>query len=146
MQEALENTDLPERHPLERQLAASNAGPRLVYFAAERTLLGWVRTALGLMAFGFVVDRFGLVLRHLNPEAGTMFYPRIFSTWAGTALVVSGVVMNLAAIVRYLRFMIRYRREGSTDPGHGLVLAVFFTILIAAAGGAIAVFLMKVSM
>ena len=35
-------------------------GPRLVYFAAERTLLSWVRVALGLMAFGFVVDRFEL--------------------------------------------------------------------------------------
>jgi len=28
-------------------------GPRLVYFAAGRTLLSWVRMALGLMAFGF---------------------------------------------------------------------------------------------
>ena len=146
MHEAPENKGSSESRRIERQLAAGNTGPQLVYFAAERTLLGWVRTALGLMAFGFVVDRFGLVLRHLNPDAGTMFYPRIFSIWAGTALVVSGVVMNVAAIIRYLRFMIRYRREGSTEPGRGLVLAVFFTVLIAAAGSAIAVFLMLVSL
>jgi putative membrane protein len=33
-----------------------------VYFAAERTLLAWVRTGIGVMAFGFVVAPFGLFL------------------------------------------------------------------------------------
>jgi len=36
------------------------------YLAAERTFLAWVRTALTLMAFGFVVARFGLFLRELQ--------------------------------------------------------------------------------
>ncbi len=40
---------------------ASNAD----YFAAERTLLAWVRTGLAMMGFGFVVARFGLFLREL---------------------------------------------------------------------------------
>ena len=30
-----------------------------IYFAAERTLLAWVRTGLAMMGFGFVVARFG---------------------------------------------------------------------------------------
>ena len=45
-----------------------------VLFAAERTLLAWQRTAIALMGFGFVVERFGLFLRmalalaiHLSP-------------------------------------------------------------------------------
>jgi len=33
-----------------------------VFFAAERTLLAWVRTGLTVMALGFVVARFGLFL------------------------------------------------------------------------------------
>jgi putative membrane protein len=33
-----------------------------VLFAAERTLLAWNRTSISLMAFGFVVERFGLFL------------------------------------------------------------------------------------
>ena len=36
-----------------------------VYFAAERTLLAWNRTALSLMAFGFMVERFGLSRRQI---------------------------------------------------------------------------------
>jgi putative membrane protein len=38
------------------------SGERLVYLAAERTLLMWVRTAATLMVLGFVVERFGLFL------------------------------------------------------------------------------------
>lgn len=34
-----------------------------VYFAAERTFVAWLRTGLALMGFGFVVARFGLLLR-----------------------------------------------------------------------------------
>jgi hypothetical protein len=36
-----------------------------VRFAAERTLLAWIRTGLAMMGFGFVVARFGWFLREL---------------------------------------------------------------------------------
>jgi len=39
---------------------------RRVRFAAGRTLLAWQRTAIALMGFGFVVERFGLFLRMVN--------------------------------------------------------------------------------
>jgi Domain of unknown function (DUF202) len=34
-----------------------------VYFAAERTLLAWQRSAVAFIALGFVVERFGLFMR-----------------------------------------------------------------------------------
>jgi putative membrane protein len=37
-----------------------------VFFAAERTLLAWIRTGLTIMGFGFVVARFGLFLDLLD--------------------------------------------------------------------------------
>jgi len=36
------------------------------YLAEERTFLGWVRTGIALMGFGFVVARFGIFLEQLH--------------------------------------------------------------------------------
>jgi putative membrane protein len=55
-------------------------------FSAERTLLAWIRTALGIMAFGFVVARV---------DATTT------SIWAGTSLLVLGAVINALAVFQY---------------------------------------------
>ena len=118
---------------------------RLVYLAAERTLFAWIRTALALMALGFVVDRFGLFLRQLTANSGAVLQPRSSSLWAGTALVIMGVLMTVVAGIRYSSFALRYRREGSTEPGYGLSLGILFTALTAIAGIAIALFLLTVS-
>jgi putative membrane protein len=119
-------------------------GKRLVYFAAERTLMAWIRAALGLMALGFVIDRFGLVLDQIAQISVTLFSRR-FSFWAGTALVLLGVLMAIVAAGRYFYFAQRYHRTGDTDPGRGLFLAVGFTVLVAIAGIVIAVFLVTVT-
>ena len=41
-----------------------------VFFVAERTLMAWNRTGLTLMAFGFVLERFGLFLHVLRQDPG----------------------------------------------------------------------------
>ncbi len=116
-------------------------GGRLVYFAAERTLMAWVRTALGLMALGFVIDRFGLILRRVIPDAGEQLHPKAFSFWAGTLLVILGAVMAFVAAARYLHFEVSYHREGNTRPRHGILLGVIFAVTIGVCGLVIAAFL-----
>jgi len=120
---------------------------RLVYFAAERTLMAWVRTALGLMALGFVIDRFGLVLHQIAPDAGAEHHSRAFSFWAGTIIVLVGAVMALVAALRYWRFASDYRhdRTHTTRPGHGILMGVVFTIVISLVGFVVATFLLTVS-
>lgn len=78
-----------------------------VPLASERTLLAWIRTALALMGFGFVIARFGLFLREIAAaSAGT--HPVQSpgpSMWFGTALVVLGAVTALLAAWQHVRFL-----------------------------------------
>jgi putative membrane protein len=75
-----------------------------VYFAAERTLLAWVRTGLAMMGFGFVVARFGLFLRELATERGGLPPQHTaFSLWIGTALVLFSVIANMVAATNHWR-------------------------------------------
>ncbi len=77
-----------------------------VLLAAERTLLAWVRTALAMMGFGFVVARFGLFLHELAAAGGRPAPTRPgLSLWIGTALVLLGVVVNGLAALEHARFV-----------------------------------------
>jgi putative membrane protein len=69
------------------------ADPR-VLFAAERTLLAWQRSAIALMGFGFVVERFGLFLQMVahQPLSGPQ---RGFSLGLGVVLLVLGAAIAL---------------------------------------------------
>src|SRR5580700_9147038 len=44
------------------------------YLAAERTFLAWIRTGLALAGFGFVIARFGLFLRAMQPGVPSQSY------------------------------------------------------------------------
>jgi putative membrane protein len=67
-----------------------------VYFAAERTLLAWVRTGLTVIGLGFVVARFGLFLHLLRPDSTSGAH--VGSTMIGVGLVLLGsVAVGMAA-------------------------------------------------
>jgi putative membrane protein len=107
---------------------------RLVYLAAERTLTSWLRTALSLMALGFVVDRFDLVLRQLTDTAVSPATPRTSWWLTGSIMVGLGVAMAVVSGAYYLRFARRYRRSGTTDVGTSLVVGSVFAMGLGALG------------
>lgn len=81
----------------------SPGDPR-VHFAAERTLLAWVRTSLAMMGFGFVVAKFGLFLREVAAVNGAPLRPGSgLSLWIGGSLVILGVLVNLVAAIQHVR-------------------------------------------
>jgi putative membrane protein len=82
---------------------AEGDDPR-VFFAAERTLLAWVRTGLTVMGLGFVVARFGLFLRVLRREAGAGDHANPGSTLIGVGLVLLGSVAVAMAARQHVRF------------------------------------------
>jgi putative membrane protein len=105
-----------------------------VYFAAERTLLAWVRTGLALMGFGFVVARFGLFLRELAAVPGGPPHQRWGpSLWVGTTLVALGVAVNLGAALKHWHTVRRLER-GQPMRSKPLSLAMIVALLLALLG------------
>ncbi|MBN2570267.1 MAG: DUF202 domain-containing protein [Deltaproteobacteria bacterium] len=75
-----------------------------VLFAAERTLLAWNRTSLSLMAFGFVIERFGLFLQIYGREELTLFQRHI-SFVVGVAFIILGAFLAMYSIIQYRRVL-----------------------------------------
>lgn len=68
-------------------------------FAAERTLLTWIRTERGSPGrFGFVIVKFGAFIREMALLQGVPSPPHTgISLWVVTALVLFGVVVALCS-------------------------------------------------
>lgn len=71
------------------------------HLANKRTMLAWCRTAIAVIALGFVVARFGLLLRELAPLVPRRI-PEGTSTVFGTTLVAIGGVLSILAMLDYL--------------------------------------------
>lgn len=71
------------------------------HLANVRTFLAWVRTAITIMAFGFVVAKFGLLLREL-PGAHVHPGELHLATILGSTLVLMGGVFLAMATVDFL--------------------------------------------
>lgn len=74
-----------------------------VFFAAERTLMAWNRTGLALMAFGFMLERFGLLLHTLQPGLGQV--GRDLSFWIGVGFIVLALAVIALAVVQFRRVL-----------------------------------------
>jgi putative membrane protein len=115
-----------------------------VYFAAERTVLAWIRTGLSLMGFGFVVARFGLFLRQsaaASNAADVKSYG--FSIWVGTAMVLAGVFVNLTSAIRHAQIIAGLNR-GDEVVGRPSYTALAVAIMLAIVGLAMVIFLIAV--
>ncbi|MGB5884258.1 MAG: DUF202 domain-containing protein [Desulfobulbales bacterium] len=71
-----------------------------VLFAAERTQLAWNRTSVSLMAFGFVVERFGLFLNVLGKK-GVILMEREISFYVGLTFILLSIVLSFFSIVQH---------------------------------------------
>jgi len=77
----------------------TTSDPR-IFFAAERTLLAWVRSGITVMALGFVVAKFGMILTLLSASSFTLrqlHQNNGLSNVFGITLVIIGATITLGA-------------------------------------------------
>jgi len=71
-----------------------------VLFAAERTQLAWNRTSVSLMAFGFVVERFGLFLDVMGKKR-LILLDREISFYVGLTFILLSTVLSFFSILQH---------------------------------------------
>ena len=71
------------------------------HLANERTFLAWIRTSIGIMAFGFVVVKFSLFVKQISMILGkeNIIHSKGYSGILGIVLVAVGTV---TAVLSYI--------------------------------------------
>lgn len=101
------------------------------HLANERTLLAWIRTSIGIMAFGFVVVKFSLFVKQFSLLIGReIVLPQgHHSSLIGILLVVLGAVVLFMSYLRYKKTE-QFILNESYVPSSGLVLILTITVLM----------------
>jgi putative membrane protein len=117
--------------------------------ANERTFLAWVRTAIAVMAFGFLIERFDLFMRVAAPQLaqrqlGTHSegFGEGFANWAGLAFIIIGVMTIAIAGVRFTKTAKDIETNAEVaSPGERFDLAL--AIMIGLLGASLALYLSR---
>ena len=88
---------------LSKEEAQSHVGNRRTHLANERTFLAWIRTAVSIMAFGFVVEKFSLFIwldkgmKNTNVTFGLEI-----ANLLGVIFAALGVIVGFLAMIRFV--------------------------------------------
>jgi len=101
------------------------------HLANERTLLAWIRTSIGIMAFGFVVVKFSLFIRQISLLLGKdiVMPPRGHSSVIGILLVAVGAIVLVLAYIKYKRTE-KQLNDRTFRSSSSLILYLTITIFI----------------
>ncbi len=113
--------------------------------ANERTFLAWVRTAIAVMAFGFLIERFDLFIKFAVPQAAQQQiapHGQAFANAAGLAFIVLGVAMIAIAGVRFVKTAKDIESEEDVpSPGERFDLAL--ALLVGLLGAALLLYMAR---
>jgi putative membrane protein len=120
------------------------------YLANERTFLAWIRTSIGIMAFGFVVEKFTLFMRQISffflskadspATSPASVSPEISPTSSlGIILVGLGVFICFLAFLKFKKIE-KQIREGRFE--HSILLEVMLMLSILSVGIFLSIYLL----
>jgi putative membrane protein len=110
-----------------------------VFFSAERTLLSWIRTGVTTIGLGFVVARFGFVLRVVEPEKEAS--TEGLSGKLGVALVVLGSLACASGAIQFARFA-RGLPKQQQAPRYSAIPSVVLSLGLSVIGVLMAIYLL----
>jgi len=113
-----------------------------VFFAAERTLLAWLRTGIAIVGLGFVVSRFGLFL-HLvafQSPGGSARLESLSSSVLGIVFVAIGAIAVGVATLQHGRF-IATLPEVDRPSSYSRQWALWLSVLVSLASFLLAAYL-----
>ncbi len=103
-----------------------------VLFAAERTLLAWNRTSLALIAFGFLVERAGLLVQAIEPK-GTHLAQVTITFWLGLSFIALGSFAS-AYSARQYNVLLRSLSPSEFPPGYAARWGIAVNHIVAGLG------------
>jgi inner membrane protein YidH len=103
-----------------------------VLFAAERTLLAWNRTSLSLIAFGFLVERAGLLVQAIEPK-GTHLAQVTLTFWLGISFILLGSSTS-AYSARQYSAVLRTLSPAEFPPGYASRWGLLVNDIVAVLG------------
>ena len=113
--------------------------PRL-FFAAERTLLAWLRTGIAVIGLGFVVARFGIFLHYVT-QGQEPHRKEGLGLAIGVAFILFGALACIIASVQFRRFL-KSLSQTEKPPHYFVSFAPWSAYAIATAGLALAAYLL----
>lgn len=74
--------------------------------ANERTYLAWIRTAIAVMAFGFLIEKFDLFLStlHQSKRVVEILHPSKVIEFVGVGLFLIGIMIIITATIRFFHY------------------------------------------
>ena len=90
------------------------------HLANERTFLAWIRTNLGIMAFGFVVEKFSFFVQQITLYLGNadILKPNApHSTWKGVSSAFGITLVGIGALFCLLAFIQYKKTEKQINQG-----------------------------
>lgn len=103
-----------------------------VLFAAERTLLAWNRTSLSLIAFGFVVERAGLLINVIS-SAETQGHESLITSIVGIVFIILGSATSLFSARQYI-VVLRTLTPAEFPSGYNAKWGILINIVVGILG------------
>ena len=102
----------------------------LDHTANERTYLSWISAAIGIMAFGFVIERFDIFITYVAKMLGgkEKFQHSYYADIVGIGLLVIGAMIVIVATIRFIMF--KKAIDSDKELPYGSVKAIILLSLL----------------